>query len=133
MLGLICVGLVVIYLLGFYFIPKILVSISKATGVSKISVSNSYIIGAKILAKADGVDKCVVNVFLADKEGKGIPGRRVILNGVEDIRPVKSGVTDGVGMASFEVVSKTEGSFKLSATVDGVPLGKELTVIFREE
>lgn len=124
-------GLVVIFLTGFYVIPRVLVSISRASSVSKISISNSYVIGSKILAKADGVDKCVVNVFLVDNNGKGVVGRNIVLSGMNDIKAINNGVTDKFGNASFELISKIEGQFKMSATVDGVPLPKELTVIFR--
>lgn len=130
-LGGIGLGLVVIFLTGFYIVPRVLISVSKASSVSKISISNSYVIGSKILAKADGIDKCVVNVFLVDNNGKGVVGRNIILSGINDIKAINNGVTDKFGNASFELTSKVEGQFKMSATVDGVPLSKGLTVIFR--
>ena len=82
-----------------------------------------------MLAKADGKDSCVVNVFALDATGKGVKEKSIELTGMGT--EVLNEITDTNGKASFSLKSTTEGQFKLIATIDGVPVGKELTVTFR--
>jgi len=109
-------------------IPRALVTFTKAAPASKVSLENSYLIGGRILAVADGSDKCTVNVFVLDASGKGINGKIVRVLGMETDLEL---VSDNDGKASFGVVSSKEGQFILTATVDGIPLSKELKVTFR--
>lgn len=83
------------------------------------------------MAKADGKDACVVNVFVRDSQDIGVVGRSVELSGAANISPEQV-VTDVNGVAKFEITSTTEGQFKIEATVDGAPMvGKMVTVTFR--
>lgn len=100
--------------------------------MSKVSISGSYIIGSKILARADGKDTCVVNVFLVDDTGKGVPGKIVEMTGVDGITSTDS-QTDSTGKMTFEITSLKEQQLELSATVDGVQLPKKIKVTFRNE
>ena len=85
------------------------------------------------MAKADGLDKCVVNIFLMDESGKGVKGKTADLvatdSGVE-IRQMNA-VTDDNGRIAYELTSLTEGQYRVEAMVDGVPVGKTITVTFR--
>ena len=108
-------------------IPKALVTLTKASTVQKVSVKNSLLVGQKMMAKADGVEKCVVNVFVLDGDGKGIAGRLVQLSGLEELEAP----TESLGKATFELTSTTIGQYELSAQADGVPLGGTVTVTFR--
>lgn len=116
----------VIYL-GTSVIPKALVTLTKASTVQKVSVKNSLIIGQKMLAKADGQDKCIVNVFVLDSEGKGIVGRSVQLSGLGSL----DAVTDSLGKTTFELTSTTAQQYELTASVGGVLLNGTVTVTFR--
>ena len=83
------------------------------------------------MAKADGKDKCIVNVFVRDANNIGVVGSKVKLSGISNIVPEQA-VTDMIGKAGFEITSTVEGQFKLDATVDGVLMPrKSVTVIFR--
>lgn len=111
-------------------VPQTLVSLTKAAPLSKVSLNDSYFIGNAILAKADGIDKCSVNVFVLDKTGKGIKGVNVALLGLPDGKTEES--MSGIdGRASFEFVSSTEGQFTLNVSINGVPLDKSVKVTFR--
>jgi len=123
-------GLGLIYYLSSSVIPRVLVSFSKAAPATQISINDSYVLGSKILARADGEDKCNVNVFLMDEKRKGVAGKRVELIGAKGVVVIKD-VTDGNGMASFEIVSDEIGQFELTAIAEGVPLNKGITVTFR--
>ena len=130
MLGLGLAGLICIYFIATYLVPQALVTMTKAAPASVVSLPDSRILGAKILAKADGVDKCLVNVFVMDKSGKGVPRKSVSLTGVEGIDPGIA-LTNADGRASFSIVSKTEGQYTILANVDNTPMGGKVVVTFR--
>lgn len=128
--GLIILGLGLTYFLASYVVPKVFVSLTKAAPAYKVSLESSRILGEKILAKADGKDTCIVNVFVMDSSGKGVPGRQVSLMGMETIVPV-SAVSDNDGRASFSMVSTLEQQYEIVATVDGVQMPETIKVTFR--
>jgi len=126
-------GFVGILFLGFMatkVIPKMYVTWTKAAPASKVSLADSYLIGGKILAKSDGIDKCVVNVFVLDSSGKGVKGTQVSLSGMSegDIEALSG----DDGKATFEISSAQAGQFTLSASIGGSPLAKSVKVTFRE-
>ncbi|MBP6989172.1 Ig-like domain-containing protein [Candidatus Shapirobacteria bacterium] len=122
------IGVIFVYFMAQSVVPKVLVTFTKAAPVSKVSLSSSYLLGGRILAKADGVDKCTVNVFVLDASSKGVSGKLVVLSGMKDDLEV---VSDMDGKAQFEITSNAEGQYELSASVDGVALGRSLKVTFR--
>ena len=115
--------------MAVFVVPKIFVALTKATPASKVSINDSYLIGGDILAKADGVDKCVVNVFVLDSSSQGVKNIAVTLVGMEEGE--LQTVSGADGKATFELTSINEGQFELSASIGGVPLGKTLKVTFR--
>lgn len=125
-LGIIGIGF--IYFMAQSVVPKVLVTFTKAAPASKVSLTSSYLLGGRILAKADGVDKCTVNVFVLDESSKGVSGKLVVLSGMGSDLELMSDIN---GNAKFEITSATEGQYELSASVDGVALGKSLKVTFR--
>lgn len=110
-------------------VPTIFVTWTKAAPATKVSLSSSYLIGGNILAKADGLDECVVNVFVLDASGKGVKGTTVVLQGMEQ-GEIQS-LSDVDGKAVFKITSTKEGQFVLSASINGVPLERTLKVTFR--
>lgn len=122
------IGVIFVYFMAQSVVPKVLVTFTKAAPASKVSLSSSYLLGGRILAKADGVDKCTVNVFVLDASSKGVSGKLVVLSGMKDDLEV---VSDMDGKAQFEITSNAEGQYELSASVDGVALGRSLKVTFR--
>lgn len=122
-------GIVFVGFMAAKVLPNVFVTLTKAAPASKVSLNNSYLIGGRILAKANGEDKCVVNVFVLDSNGKGVKGTVVDLSGMEgDSMQVTSGVD---GKAVFEITSAKEGQFTLTAAVGGIPLARTLKVTFR--
>jgi len=120
-----------LFWLANMIVPRTLVSLTRAEVVGSVSFGDSIMIGEKILAKADGVDTCKVNIFLTDKDGRGVAGKRVVLEGVEGLTVGGGEVSNVEGKVTFELASQKEGQFKLKAMVEGVPMGRELTVTFR--
>jgi len=123
----IMLALLVVFYLGSSIIPRTLNTLVKADTVQAVSVKDSLLIGEKMMAKAGGEEKCVVNVFVLDKTGKGIKGKVVQLSGLGELEAV----TDANGKALFELVSTESRQYELSAQVDGVTLNGKVTVTFR--
>lgn len=121
-----------VYFSATYLVPKVLVTLTKAAPATKVSFSNSYMLGSKMLCKADGIDECGVNVFLSDADSRPVSGKDVSLmvGAGAEVSP-QSGQTDQMGKASFALVSKTEGQVKVVASVDGMPMEKTVVVTFR--
>ena len=112
-------------------IPQALVNLSRASGSGSVSVSNSYVLGQKILAEADGQDKCSVVVFLLDKNGRGVAGKTVEMTGMNGIVKLND-ISDEKGKIVFEMTSSVEGQFKLKADYSGSELPQKVTVTFRK-
>lgn len=105
-------------------------TLTKAVPSSIVSIDNSYVLGDKMLAKANGLDKAVVNVFVLDKDGKGVSGKSVSLKGNSKIVPATE-ITDSQGKAVFNLTSTVEIQDKVTAIIEGVEVGKTVTVTFR--
>lgn len=130
-LGGIFLAAVLVLFLSITVIPKALVSLTRASGSGSVSVSSSYVLGQKILAKADGKDNCLVVVFLLDKNGRGVAGKSAELEGMSGITKLND-LSDEKGQITFEMASATEGQFKLTANYSGVDLPQTVTVTFRK-
>ena len=128
-IGLVVLGLGLVFFMAVYVVPQVLVTLTRAAPATVVSVNNSYFIGGRLLAKADGKDFGVVNVFALDTAGKGVKNKSVEVTGMGE--EILTGTTDANGKASFEIKSTTEGQFKLTATIDGVQVGKVVVVTFR--
>lgn len=126
---LVILGLGIVYFMAVAVVPGMLVTLTKAAPALNVSISNSYFMGGKMLAKADGKDTVIVNAFALDASGKGVINKSVEVTGKGD--EVFNGVTDADGKASFEIASTVEGQFKLSATIDGIPIERMVIVTFR--
>ena len=128
----IVVGMILILFLSTSVIPQALITLTRASSAGEVVTSNSYLIGQKILAKADGVDKCVVNVFLLDKDGKGVSGKTAVLAGMDNIQAVGKGLSDNSGMITFEMTSAVEKNYSITATSQGALLPQTIIVTFKK-
>lgn len=109
-------------------LPKALVTLTKASGSSKVSASRSFLIGEKVLAEADGKDTCVVSVFALDSDGQGVAKKQINLSGADN---ELTGITDTNGKVSFKITSSVAKQMELTANIGGSSLSKTLTVTFR--
>ena len=128
-LGVVVIGAGVIYYLSTTVIPRVLVSMTQAAPAQDVSLESSLIIGEKVMAKADGQEKARLNVFVMDKDGKGVKGKSVELTGDLSGLPMNT-ITEEEGRAIFEVSSMNKGQFRLGANVEGMELGKFVTITF---
>ena len=126
------VGVLGIGFLGYMsavVVPKVFVTWTKAAPATKVSLSDSYMLGGNILAKADGVDTCVVNVFVLDSNGKGVKGMATSVVGMPEGEMQM--MSDSDGKAVFKISSVNEGQFILTASVGGAPLARTMKITFR--
>ena len=130
MLIVVLVSAVVIFVIAYSLVPRIFVSLTKAAPATTVSLTDSYVIGERILCKADGEDKCKVNVFLLDKNGKPVVGKGASMTGGAEIETLNQ-LSDRDGKVGFEISSRTEGQVGLQVTHQSVPLGSSVTVTFR--
>ncbi|MDD4027380.1 MAG: Ig-like domain-containing protein [Candidatus Shapirobacteria bacterium] len=110
-------------------LPKTLVLMSRASFSDKVSVSSSFMVGEKILAKADGKDDCVISVYLLDKNDKAVSGKNVELTGMDNI-PLST-PSDGNGKITFKLTSSEEKQFKINASYGGQQFPQTIVVTFR--
>lgn len=122
--------LVLVLFLATSVIPKALVTLSQASSSGRVTPVGSYVIGDKILARADGVDVCMINVFLLDKNGKGVAGQTVELTGMEEIKKINE-LSNKDGRVSFRLTSTREGQFPIRASFNGFELPQTIVVTFR--
>ena len=112
-------------------IPKAMVTMTKAAPSSKISLTQSMMLGEKLSATADGVDEVKINVFVMDDTGKGIAGKLVSVTGLEGIQALGSELSDTDGKVAFKATSTVDGQFALEGLVEGIPLPRKVTVTFK--
>ena len=122
----------VLFLVSYRLIPQVLVTFTKAAPATTVSLPDSYVIGEKILCRADGEDKCIVNVFLLDENGKPVVGKSVSMGGDAVINTLNQ-LSDKDGKVSFEVSSSSEGQANLTVLYQSSPIGSGVTVTFRNE
>jgi hypothetical protein len=124
------IGIILIYILTTNVIPKAMITLTKAAPSTIVSLDASYLLGGKLLAAADGKDSAIVNVFVLDKDGKPVSGKNVSLNGVTTYSP-KQIITDLQGKAVFSITSLEEKQYVVEGVIDTVPMGKKVSVTFR--
>jgi len=124
-------GLLLLFFLANSVIPKALVTLTRASSSGEVVVSGSYLLGEKILAKADGKDTNRINVFLLDKNGKPVTGKTVELTGMTGGIKQINALSDATGKVSFVLTSTTEGQFKINANYSGADLPQTIVVTFR--
>ncbi len=124
-------GLGLMFFLATTVIPQALVTLTRASSSGEVVVSGSYLLGDKILAKADGKDTNKVNVFLLDKNGRPVPGKTVELTGMTLGVTQKNTLSDSTGKIAFELTSTKEGQFRINALYGGAELPQTIVVTFR--
>ena len=124
------VGVALVLYLSMSVIPRVLVTLTKASAAENVVVRNSYLIGQKILARADGKDTAMVNVFLLDKNGRGVAGKGASLTGMDNVTAMNE-ASDSDGKITFKITSTVEGQYKVNAMSGGQQLPQTITLTFR--
>ena len=129
--GSVMAGMVLMFFLASSVIPRALVTLTRASSSGEVVVNGSYLLGEKILAKADGKDANKINVFLLDKNGKPVQGKSVDLTGMTTGVKQINDLSDATGKVSFNLTSTTEGQYKINANYNGQELPQTIVVTFR--
>lgn len=132
--SLIIIGILLICLIiTIILIPKNIVFFSKATSSNNaiVTLENSYLFASPIQAKADGLERIRITVFILDNRGLGVSNRIVTLNLPQHLINVRvQPITDESGKAIFDLLSSTPGSYDISAITDNRELPQKLRVVF---
>ena len=101
----------------------------QATG--NVELTNSYMFASPLTAKADGLERIRMTVFVLDSQGRGVTGKEVIL-GNRDFLKIESiqGKTDETGKAVFDITSNKVGLFIIEASIDNKALPQKVSIIF---
>jgi len=127
----IVLGLALMFFLATTVVPRVLVTLTRASSSGRVVVTGSYLLGDKILAKADGKDVNKVNVFLLDKNGKPVSGQTVELTGMSSGVVQINDFSDEEGRIRFELISTIEGQYRINALYGGQELPQTIVVTFR--
>lgn len=128
---LVVLGLALTFFLATTVVPQALVTLTRASSNGRVVVSGSYLLGEKILAKADGEDTNKVNVFLLDKNGKPVEGQTVELTGMTSGVKQLNALSNNQGKIVFELTSTREGQYRINALYGGSELPQTIVVTFR--
>lgn len=125
-------GIGLFWVMATVVVPRVMVAMVKAELVGKVSLANSYVVGEKITAIANGKDAGKISVFILDKNGNGVSGKTVMIQG-EGSLGSKSGVSDKDGKVTAEFVSEAAGQYPIQALVGGSAMGKSVTLTFSKD
>jgi hypothetical protein len=128
---LVVAGIALMFFLATNVVPNALITLTRASSSGRVVVSGSYLLGEKILAKADGKDVDKINVFLLDKNGKPVEGQTVELTGMATGVKQVDALSNSQGKIAFELTSTTEGQFRINALYNGSELPQTIVVTFR--
>lgn len=128
---------IILLLLGIiltvYLISQTTIFSGKATNNNSHlpNKENSYLFASPLQAKADGLEKIRITVFLLDSDGIGVNQQKVILNTSPNIQ-IESlqSITDDTGKAIFNLSSNTTGKYSLSASTSTLNLTQKINLLF---
>lgn len=117
---------------GFFWLyeAKYLVGRASVSSAS-FSVSNSYLFVTPLRAKANGIEKIRLTVFLLNDQGLGVMGKKVIVSPdsrlkIDELQPI----TDQNGKAFFDIASNYPGEYFLEIKVDNRFLSQQARLSF---
>jgi len=97
----------------------------------KVEITNSYMFASPLKAKADGLERIRMTVFVLDSQGRGVTGKQVILGNQEYLKiEAIQERTDETGKAVFDIISSKVGLFIIEASVDSKALPQKVSIIF---
>ena len=121
-------------ILLLYFVQKRTSIFGRAYSGSQtntVELANSYIFASPLKAKANGVEKMRVTVFVLDSRGSGVIGRKVTLGTTIGMdTDIVQSITDDLGKAVFDISSVKPGLFIIEAQVDGQAIPQKVNVHF---
>jgi len=111
--------------------------IIKTTGYStkanfnSTNLENSYIFASPLQAKADGLEKIRLTIFVLNDKGIGIPNQNISINTSINIKidSIQS-ITDTYGKAIFDLSSNVLGTYTINSKSNNINLPQEIKVLF---
>jgi len=126
--------LILFLIVGIYLVNRRTFVFSRAytpIDTSSVSLDNSYVFASPLSAAAGG-EKIRVSIFILNKQGVGLSGKKVSLGQNENLRvdPIAP-TTDFLGRAIFDVSGLKPGVFLIEAAVEGMVLPQRVSVTFK--
>lgn len=123
--------LVLTLVVGVMMSGSRVIFLGKAAGGGEVVEENSYLFASPLRAKADGLEKIRLTVFLLDGNGMGVSKKTVEVNrdqklNVEEIQKV----TDDSGKAVFDITSVVSGQYFLTVKTEGKEMAQKVRVVF---
>jgi len=117
---------------SLFLVFRTTIFLGRASGsASPLVLDNSYLFASPLQAKADGLQKIRLTVFLLDNRGLGIPNLTVTLNHPQSLSSESiQNITDDTGKAVFDITSLSPGSFDISASVGNLFLPQKVKLAF---
>ena len=96
-----------------------------------VEINNSYMFASPLKARADGLERIRMTIFILDSKGRGVVGKNVILGNQEYLK-IESiqAKTDETGKAVFDITSTRQGLFIIESSVDNKVIPQKVNIIF---
>lgn len=121
-----------IILLSLYYVYSTNILVSRAD-VSKsiFSLDNSYVFSTPLKAKADGLEKIRLTVFVLSNQGLGVPNKTVSFSDFQklNVEAIQS-TTDQYGKAVFDLSSNKAGDYYIQVLIEGQSLPQKNRISF---
>lgn len=115
----------------FLFYQVVWLKIRANVVAEPFSKENSYVFLTPLQAKADGIEKIRVTVFVLNNQGLGVADRNVTWQDQEGlIGEIVQNPTDNLGRANIDFVSKTPGQYRIEIRVDNEALDQKVNLRF---
>lgn len=118
--------------LSFFWIYEAKIFVGRASvSRSAFSVENSYVFASPLRAKAGGLEKIRVTVFVLNNQGLGVMGKNIFVGRTEGLNiETIQGLTDQLGKAVFDITSNKPGEYYLEIKVENVLLPQKVRLSF---
>lgn len=95
------------------------------------SIENSYVFISPLKAKADGVEKIRLTIFVLNDQGLGVPGKKASVVQAEGLK-IESiqGLTDSLGKAVFDASSAKAGEYYVDVKIEDKKLSQQTQLSF---
>jgi len=115
----------------FYLIFKTTSFAPKANTPSVVALENSYLFASPLQAKADGLEKIRITVFILDGKGLGVNNQTISLtnSGYINVDNIQS-ITDSYGKAIFDITSTNKRQINIQAKTEKASIPQPVTVTF---
>lgn len=116
---------------AFLFYQVVLVRIRANVVIEPFSKENSYIFLTPLRAKADGLEKIRLTVFVLNNQGLGVPAKNITWGDAADLQgSIVQNPTDDLGKAVIDFTSTKVQQVSLQIRVENEELPQQVKLNF---